>query len=216
MRTVVLATGNRHKLAELDEMLAEAGVDLEAATPREFGDPPEVIEDGTTFAANAEKKARALAAWLRARGCRGDTLVLADDSGLCVDALGGGPGVTSARFAGEPSDDAANNLKLVQELRANDRTASSAHYACVLALMRVDGEAIDGTRDVVHFEGRWDVEVRVEARGHGGFGYDPHAWIDGGARTVAELGQASKATRSHRGEALRALVRWWKQRQGMP
>jgi XTP/dITP diphosphohydrolase len=212
MRACVLATGNAHKLAELSAMLVDAGVPLDVIPPRSFGEPPEIAEDGDTFAANAEKKARGLAAWLRERGVAGDTLVLADDSGICIDALGGAPGVTSARWAGDPCDDAANNRKLVDELGARGLDRSLAHYTCVLALVRVDGGAIDGDADVVCFEGAWDVEVRTEARGSGGFGYDPHAWIDAGMRTVAELSAGDKAAASHRGAALRALVRWWTSR----
>lgn len=210
MTLCVLATGNRHKLAELAAMLEAAGVALEVVSPLRFGEMPEIAETGTSFGANAVLKATGIAAWLEGRGCPGDALVLADDSGLCVDVLGGEPGVRSARFAGEPSDDGNNNARLVAELRARGVTRSPAHYACVLALVRVDGGAPAGQgAATVCFEGRWDVEVRTEARGEGGFGYDPHAWIDDGARTVAELGGADKAARSHRGHALRALVAWW-------
>lgn len=216
MRACVLATSNAHKLAELSAMLVDAGVALDVIAPRSFGEPPEIVEDGGTFAANAEKKARGLAAWLRERGVAGDTLVLADDSGICIDAFDGAPGVTSARWAGEPCDDAANNRKLASELVAHGIDRSLAHYECVLALVRVDGGAVDGDADVVCFEGRWDVEVRAQGRGDGGFGYDPHAWIEpnpgAGARTVAELSAGDKAASSHRGAALRALVRWWTSR----
>ena len=113
----------------------------------------------------------------------------------------------AARFAGEPSDDERNNRKLVQELCARGLDSSPAHYACVLALVRVDGGALEGevTRQ---FEGRWDVEVRVERRGTGGFGYDPHAWLDDGSRTVAELQMQEKAGISHRGRAMERLVAW--------
>lgn len=211
MTICVLATGNAHKLRELAGMIGAAGLAIEVVAPRNFGSPPEVVEDGDTFAANAVKKARALAAWLETRGCPPGALVLADDSGIGVDALGGAPGVTSARFAGEPCDDGANNRKLVAELVGRGLDSSPAHYSCVLALVRVGGgPVVDGGDDVVTFEGRWDVEVRVDARGTGGFGYDPHAWIDDGARTVAELDQGAKAARSHRGQALRALVAWWR------
>lgn len=210
MTMCVLATGNRHKLAELGRMLDEEAIALEVVAPRRFGEPPEIPETGDSFVANAVLKARGLAAWLRAQDCPGDALVLADDSGISVDAFDGAPGVISARFAGEPSDDAANNRKLVDELRARGLEASAAHYSCVLALVRVDGGVI--TRegdDLVVFDGRWDVEVRTAARGEGGFGYDPHAWIDGGTRTVAELDAGEKAAVSHRGRALRELVQWW-------
>ena len=210
MTLCVLATGNRHKLAELAALLEAAGVALEVVSPKRFGVPPEIEETGTSYGANAVLKATGVAQWLAERGCPGDALVLADDSGLCVDVLGGAPGVRSARFGGDPSDDANNNARLVAELRARGVTCGAAHYACVLALVQVEGGAPAGQGgSAVCFEGRWDVEVRVDARGSGGFGYDPHAWIDGGARTVAELGASDKAARSHRGHALRALLAWW-------
>lgn len=208
-RRLVLATGNEHKLRELSAMLGEAGVEIEVCGPRVFGEPPEIVEDGDTFAANATKKADGIAAWIGAHGATGDTLVLADDSGISVHALYDAPGVTSARWAGEPSDDAANNRKLVDELARRGLERSGAHYSCVLALRRVDGAAIDADGcAVATFDGRWDVEVRTTARGTGGFGYDPHAWLPGD-RTVAELDAASKASVSHRGVALRAMLAWW-------
>ncbi len=208
MTDLVLASGNRHKVVELTELLAELAPDVRVVGQGEWGEAPVVAETGDTFAANALLKARGIADWLCERGAWGDTLVLADDSGISVDALGGAPGVTSARFAGEPSDDAANNQRLCEELRARRLDRSAAHYTCVLALVRVDGGPVDGEEDSLCFEGRWDVEVRVDARGSGGFGYDPHAWMDGGARTVAELERAEKAHVSHRGMALRLLAAW--------
>jgi XTP/dITP diphosphohydrolase len=208
MQELVLASGNRHKVVELAELLAE--LPLRVALQTEWGVPPEIEETGDSFVANAELKARGIAAWLSHRGAPGDTLVLADDSGISVEALGGAPGVISARWAGEPCDDAANNRKLVDELRERGLDRSAAHYSCVLALVRVDGRAVRDGDDCVRFEGRWDVEVRTDARGSGGFGYDPHAWIDGGTRTVAELDRAEKAAVSHRGRALRAFASWWR------
>lgn len=175
-----------------------------------FEDAPQVEETATTFEGNAALKARGIADYLAAKGEPPDTLVLADDSGLSVDALDGGPGVYSARFSGEGATDASNNAKLVEELRARGLQSSAAHYACVLALCRVDGASL-GQGAMLHFEGRWPVEVRIAARGDGGFGYDPHAWIDDGTRTVAQLGQDEKAGRSHRGEALRALLEGYPQ-----
>src|SRR5690606_17778064 len=143
-------------------------------------------------------KARAIAAWLAGRGEPGATRVLADDSGICVEVLGGAPGVRSARFAGDQATDAQNNAKLVEELTARAVDRSPAHYVCVLALVRVDERpvGIDAPRleeGAAVFDGRWDVEVCTRARGTGGFGYDPHAWLDHGARTVAELSPREKA-----------------------
>ena len=210
MSELVLASGNRHKVVELAAMLAEAAPGLRVVAQTVWGEPPVIAETGDTFVANAELKARGIAAWLRTRGAPDDTLVLADDSGISVAALDDAPGVISAVWAGDPCDDAANNRKLVAELSARGLDRSAAHYSCVLVLVRVDGAALPDGRRVATFEGRWDVEVRTEPRGTGGFGYDPHAWIDGGARTVAELARDAKASVSHRGRALRALAAWWR------
>lgn len=212
MQRVVVASGNRHKVAELRAMLAERGADVVGLDA--FTDVPEIEESAPDFDGNAKLKAFGIADWLADRGEAGDTWVLADDSGICVDALEGGPGVRSARFAGEPSDDVRNNAKLVEELRARGLDRSAAHYVCVLALVRVDGEALPHGPRIATFDGRWDVEVRTVARGTGGFGYDPHAWIEDGARTVAELPAAEKATLSHRGAAFAAFVAWWQAHAG--
>lgn len=217
---LVVASGNAHKVAELDRMLRAAVPTLDVAGLRAFGEPPEIDETADDFAGNARQKAEGFAAWLRHEGEAGDTVVLADDSGVCVDALGGRPGVRSARFAGQGASDAQNNTTLVQELRARGLEASAGHYCCVLALTRVDGEPWPDAGVSRVFEGRWDVELRTARRGTGGFGYDPHAWLRtgvgaagaGGAgeaeRTVAELAPDEKAAVSHRGQALRALLGW--------
>ncbi len=202
---VVVASGNRHKVAELRDMIGRAVPGAEVLSMKELGEPPEVEESADSFAGNATLKAQGIAAWLRALGEPGATLVLADDSGICVDALDGAPGVHSARFAGEPSDDAANNARLARELTTRGLSRSGARYECVLALVRVDGQPIAGST-VRQFFGRWPVEVRVEARGDGGFGYDPHAWLPGHDRTVAELEPEEKARLSHRGAAMAELV----------
>ena len=195
-------------------MLARAIPDVEVRGLDAFENPPEIAETADTFQGNAGLKARGIASWLAQQGEPGDTVVLADDSGICVDALGGAPGVHSARFAGEQADDAANNARLVQELRARGRSSSSAHYSCALALVRVDAAPMGPDADaqgVHYFEGRWSVQVRTDARGTGGFGYDPHAWV-GPNHTVAELSAAQKAAKSHRGEALRHLLAWIERR----
>lgn len=208
---LVLASGNRHKLIEIAAILREQVGSIEVLAPDRFGTPPAIDEHAPDFAGNAALKARGIAAFVAAAdpGQAARTWVLADDSGICVDVLDGAPGVISARFAGESSDDAANNAKLVAELRARGVDRSPAHYVCALALVRADGGELPGGGTLASFAGRWDVEVRCEARGRGGFGYDPHAWIDAGARTVAELAAADKARASHRAAALRALVAWW-------
>lgn len=205
---IVVASGNAHKIRELAAMLADAPTAVEVVGLSAYPGAPEIEETADTFVGNAGLKARGIADFLAQHGEPGDTAVLADDSGISVDALGGAPGVYSARFAGESASDADNNAKLVASLQALGLSSSPAHYACVLALCRVDGQAIAG-RSMVSFEGRWNVEVRVQPQGSGGFGYDPHAWVDDGARTVAELSSEDKAARSHRGEALRAMLRAW-------
>jgi XTP/dITP diphosphohydrolase len=206
---IVVASGNAHKVAELRAMLRDVDSGLHVVGMAELGEPPVIEETAPDFRGNAVLKAEGIAGWLRARGEPGPTAVLADDSGICVDALQGAPGVRSARFSGEHATDAANNRALVAALQATGVQESPAHYVCVLALARVDGRAWPGEREAVAcFFGRWDVQVRIDARGRGGFGYDPHAWLDDGARTVAELGPEEKAARSHRGQALRALQAW--------
>lgn len=207
-RRLVVASGNAHKVIEIERMLHGGVPTLEVVGLRGLGDAPEIDETADDFAGNARLKAEGIATWLRGRGEAGDTVVLADDSGVCVDALDGGPGVRSARFAGERASDADNNAKLVAELGARGLEASAGHYRCVLALTRVDAQPWPEPHGVSRsFEGRWDVELRVLRRGEGGFGYDPHAWLPGG-RTVAELLPDEKAAESHRGQAMRALLAW--------
>ncbi|MDC0673098.1 non-canonical purine NTP pyrophosphatase [Nannocystis radixulma] len=201
-RRLVLATGNPHKVAELAALVRAAGLPLTVCSARSLGPAPEVVEDQGSFEAHARLKALEIAGWLRGRGEPGDTLVLADDSGICVDALDGAPGVDSAYFAGPESDDAANNARLVAELAARGLTSSPAHYVCVLALTRIDA-APDGLR---LFTGRWDGEVRASPRGSGGFGYDPYFWPAGSARSSAELPPAEKNAQSHRGRATALLL----------
>lgn len=205
---IVVASGNRHKVVELAAMLEEAPSSVEVVGLERYPDAPSVPETADTFEGNAALKARGIADYLATLQEPGETVVLADDSGIAVDALQGAPGVYSARFSGEGATDATNNAKLVTSLQELGRTSSPAHYACVLAVCRVDGAAI-GSSPMLHFEGRWNVEVRIDSRGTGGFGYDPHAWIEDGARTVAELASEEKAARSHRGAAFRALLEAW-------
>jgi len=208
IQRIVVASGNRHKVKELAAMLAGAPTAVEVVGLDRYPEAPEIDETATTFEGNAGLKARGIADYLAGRGEPGDTAVLADDSGVCVEALDGAPGVYSARFSGEGATDETNNAKLVQSLEALGLRGSPAYYACVLALCRVDGAPLGGSA-MATFEGRWHVEVRTERRGVGGFGYDPHAWVDDGAQTVAELTADAKAQRSHRGAALRALLASW-------
>lgn len=207
-RRLVLATGNPHKVTELAAIVAAQGLPLAVCSARSLGPAPEIPEDQGSFVAHAKLKALGIAGWLRERGEPGSTLVLADDSGICVEALDGAPGVESAYFAGPQADDAANNARLVAELTARGLSRSPAHYVCVLALTRVDagplpGAGADGVR---LFTGRWDGEVRVTPRGAGGFGYDPYFWPIGSARSSAELAPDEKNAQSHRGRATALLL----------
>lgn len=240
-RRLVIASHNRHKVDELSTMIARGqfATSLEVvsvASLSGYGPAPEVEESATTFSGNAVLKADAVASWLRMSGAPYDDLVLADDSGLCVDALDAKPGVYSARFAGPDATDEANNAKLVAELGARGLDSSPAEYVCVLALRNVGPRMFDftlpdaGALSIIGhclcIEGSCRGEVRVERRGSGGFGYDPHFWIDGNSarvpgrdgnsasgsgggakgRTFAELSPSEKSQRSHRGAAMRRLV----------
>ena len=185
---VGLATANEKKRAELEAILAE--FDLELVPMTELGvDSP--VEDGETFEANALIKARAVTA---ATGLP----AIADDSGLEVDALGGAPGVRSARYAGEDATDADNNAKLLAALAEHPEQAWAARFVCAVALVTPDGDerVVRG-----HMEGR----IIGEPRGSNGFGYDPLFVSAGERRTNAELPPEVKHAHSHRGAALRAL-----------
>jgi len=187
---ILLATGNKHKLAEVEAILAPLQIHLVA--PDAVGGLPEVIEDGDTFTANAIKKA--------VSGCRATGLwTLADDSGIEARALGGAPGVYSARFAGEACDDAANNAKLAELLR--DEDDRHVQYRCVIALARPGAEPVT-------WDGVFAGSFIDEPRGAGGFGYDPHVLLPELGQTVAEIPASIKHARSHRGQALRAFTAW--------
>ncbi|CAG0949990.1 XTP/dITP diphosphohydrolase [Burkholderiales bacterium] len=186
---LVLASGNEGKLREFRRLLAPHRIDVVAQS--ELG-IPEVDEPHPTFVENALAKARHAS-------LRSGLPALADDSGICVAALGGAPGVQSARFAGEPRSDARNNAKLVAALAgAADRRA---HYACVLVLML----APDDPEPVIA-EGRWQGRVIDSPRGAGGFGYDPHFEDGASGFTGAELPLERKNALSHRGKAMRELL----------
>lgn len=188
-QTLVLASNNRGKLAEFSRLLSPLGFDLK--TQGEL-DIPEADEPHATFVENALAKAR------HASHLSG-LPALADDSGICVPALGGAPGVYSARYAGEPKSDAANNEKLVRELAAH--ADKSAYYYCVLVFVR----HADDPQPVIA-DGRWNGEVIAEPRGQGGFGYDPHFLLPDLGKTAAELPADEKNRLSHRGQALRVLI----------
>lgn len=190
--TLVLATRNPHKVEELHEILAEAGVDVRLVPTSDFPDLPDVPETGATFAANALLKARAVAAVT-------GLPAVADDSGLCVDALNGMPGIFSARWAGGHGDDRANlDLVLAQIADVPDERRGAA-FECAAALVLPDG------REQVA-EGRVEGVLVRERRGSGGFGYDPVFVPHGDTRTTAEMSAAEKHAISHRGRAFRALA----------
>ncbi len=188
-RTLVLASNNAGKLKEFSQLLAQ--IDFEVRPQGEF-DVPEAEEPYLTFIENALTKARHAS---RLTGLP----ALADDSGVCVNALGGAPGVLSARYAGEPKSDAENNRKLVADLASH--TDKSAYYYCVLVFVR----HADDPQPVIA-DGRWNGFIIDEPRGAGGFGYDPYFLLPEQNKTAAEFTAAEKNAVSHRGQALRALV----------
>lgn len=192
MTRLILATRNAGKIAELRSILAEATLPHELVGADSCPDAPDVKETGTTFAENALLKAHALA---RATGHP----AVADDSGLCVDVLGGSPGVLSARWAGRHGDDRANLDLLLAQLADIADPRRGAHFACAAALALPDG-----TERVA--EGRLRGTLRHTPAGANGFGYDPVLQPEGETRTCAELSPAEKNAISHRGKAFRALV----------
>jgi XTP/dITP diphosphohydrolase len=186
---LILASNNAGKLKEFAQLLAPIGFELH---PQGDFDVPEAEEPFATFVENALAKARHAA---RLTGLP----ALADDSGVCVNALGGAPGVYSARYAGEPKSDARNSAKLIADLAGH--ADKSAYYYCVLVYVR----HADDPQPVIA-DGAWHGTIVAQARGEGGFGYDPHFLVPELGRTAAELGAAEKNALSHRGQALRALV----------
>jgi XTP/dITP diphosphohydrolase len=186
---LVLASGNEGKLREFRRLLAPLGI--EVMPQAELG-IPEAPEPHVTFIENALAKARHASA-------HAQLPALADDSGVCVRALGGAPGVQSARYAGEPKSDARNNARLIAELR--DVADRRAHYVCLLVLVR---HAEDP--EPVIAEGAWHGRIIDTPRGQGGFGYDPHFLDEASGLTGAELPLAQKNAISHRGKAMRALL----------
>jgi len=187
-KKIVLASNNQGKLKEFYQILSPLGVELHSQS--EF-DVPEADEPFFTFVENALAKAR------HASKLTG-LPALADDSGICVNALQGAPGVFSARYAGEPKSDSRNNQKLIADLQ--NKADKSAYYYCVLVLVRSEHDP-----QPVIADGIWNGEIVPSARGENGFGYDPHFWIPSLNKTVAELSAEQKNQLSHRGQALRAL-----------
>jgi len=186
---LILASNNAGKLKEFDQLLAPIGFELH---PQGEFDVPEAEEPFGTFVENALAKARHAS---RLTGLP----ALADDSGVCVNALGGAPGVYSARYAGEPKSDARNSAKLVADLAG--LVDKSAYYYCVLVYVRHP----DDPQPVIA-DGFWRGEIIATPRGANGFGYDPHFLIPSLGKTTAELAPDEKNALSHRGQALRVLV----------
>ncbi|MGH8834077.1 MAG: RdgB/HAM1 family non-canonical purine NTP pyrophosphatase [Actinomycetes bacterium] len=189
---VVLATRNQHKVMELSRTFDDAGIKVRLLGLDAFPEAPDVVEDGLTFADNALKKARAIAEHT-------GLPAIADDSGLCVDALNGMPGVFSARWAGRQRDDGANLRLLLDQIADVPDRHRGAQFVCAAAVV-VPG----GAESVV--EGKVAGHVIRQPRGRGGFGYDPIFVPDGETRTTAELDPADKDRISHRGRAVRALA----------
>lgn len=193
-----LASGNTHKVAELAAFAERDGLALEIVSAKALGGMPPVAEDTGTFLGNARKKARALHALAPAGG-----LVLADDSGVCVDHLGGGPGVESAYFAGPQGDSAANLRKLTEVMRGVPAERRGAKFYCLLFLIdEAGGEHV--------FEGECAGTLLDEPRGGAGFGYDPLFVPTGFSQSYAELGDEVKSRLSHRARAWAALADWWR------
>jgi XTP/dITP diphosphohydrolase len=188
---LLLASANQGKLRELRTILHGLPVELVGLAEAGLGDPPEVEETGDTFLDNALLKARAYAAW-------SGLAAVADDSGLEVDALGGAPGVRSARYAGQGAGDQANLDKLLAELSGVPPERRTARFRCAAVLH-------DSGQGTWHAEAAWDGRVLEAPRGSGGFGYDPVFLPDGWDKTSAEVDQATKDAASHRGKAFRAL-----------
>ena len=187
-RQFVLATHNPGKLAEMKRILSGLGV--EVVSPAEAGVEVDVEETGTTFAENAMLKARAICA---AAGLP----AIADDSGLCVDALNGGPGVYSARYGGEELDDRGRYMLLLNSMRG--QTTRAAHFSCAVACAFPNGDTLEA-------EGRCDGAIAFAPIGEGGFGYDPVFLVPGKGKTFGQLTAEEKAEISHRGRALAAFA----------
>jgi XTP/dITP diphosphohydrolase len=213
MPTLVIATRNRHKVGEIQSIL---GAEFRCLSQQDFPGAPAAIEDAPTFAGNAVKKAATLADWLARAPSRppGRVLVLADDSGLEVDALDGAPGVHSARFAAldagagaapghDNCSDADNNQKLLRLLEKFPAERRTARFRCVLALVELSGADVAGRAEV--FEGVCEGRIQQAPAGQGGFGYDPLFVPEGHALSFAELGTEVKNTISHRARALTRL-----------
>jgi XTP/dITP diphosphohydrolase len=189
LKKLVIASGNKGKLREIGTLLASLKIEI---VPQSEFNITEIDEPHSTFVENALTKARHASS-------QTGMPALADDSGICVNALKGAPGVFSARYAGEPKSDQRNNMKLVEALESSaDRRA---YYYCVIVLLR----HAEDPQPVIA-DGLWHGEIILEPRGDGGFGYDPHFLLPEFDRTAAELDMDTKNAISHRGKALAKLI----------
>ena len=185
---LIIASNNAHKLVEIKAILGDFFEEIQSL--REAGIDHDTVEDGTTFMENAIKKAREIA---EISGC----CALADDSGICVDALDGAPGIYSARFSGVHGDDKANNRLLLEKLEGAE--SRKAHYTCAIALVRPDGSTVTA-------EGYLHGEMGFEEKGENGFGYDPLFILPERGCTTAQISSEEKNAISHRAVALKELV----------
>jgi XTP/dITP diphosphohydrolase len=221
MTTLLIATRNTHKVAEIKSIL---GGHFQFLTLNDFPGAPKVVEDAETFSGNATKKAVELANWISKNpqsAIRNPQFVLADDSGLEVDALNGAPGVHSARFAAldknENSKDADNNAKLLRLLKDVPLEKRTARFRCVIALVPVSHEKVENASPVCFagefeaqiFDGACEGRIQSSASGDGGFGYDPLFVPDGFTQSFAELGEDIKNKLSHRAKALEKLKNYF-------
>lgn len=190
MTEMILATGNKGKLAEFQRLLE--GLDIQVHSMKEYPEIGEIVEDGDSFAANALIKARAVC---KATG----KPAMADDSGLMVDALDGAPGIFSARFAGEQRSDADNNAKVLQLLEDVADANRTARFFCAIAIVLPNG-------DEYTVEGTCEGVILRALQGEGGFGYDPLFYVPDMGKTFAELSMEEKNRISHRGHANRKAV----------
>lgn len=195
MHEIVVATKNEGKVTEIRQVLRELPVQI--LSLKDFGDLPEAIEDGSTFAENAEKKARHYAS-LTGKPC------LADDSGLEVDALGGAPGVFSARYAGPEATDEENNIKLLYLMKEVFPEKRTGRFRCCLAYF----DPNEANNKTVILDGACEGYIGYSPKGDGGFGYDPLFYVPQLHSTMAELTLDAKNAISHRGQALQKFARF--------
>lgn len=188
---LIIASGNTHKVEEFESLLD--GLGFEVCSAKVCGGMPHVVEDGETFAANAQLKAEALR-----KVAPTDAWVLADDSGLEVDALDGAPGIYSARYAGEDASDGDNLNKLIEVIKDVPEGQRSARFRCVLCLIDPEGF-------ITHYDGSCEGRMDTQAHGTEGFGYDPAFIPEGHSETFGQLGEAIKSEISHRAQAVKWL-----------